>query len=188
MTTRLALALLLALSAAAHAADKVKVGFMSTLSGPAAAIGIDIRDGFNLALKMSGGKLGGLPAEVIVTDDQQNPEIGRQIVDKYVKRDHVDFVTGIVFSNVLLAVAPVVFDNKTFLISANAGPSLLAGAQCSPWFFSVAWQHEGAPEAGGKYIQDKGFQHVFLISPNYPAGKDMVTGFKRFYKGGIADE
>ena len=180
--------LALTLAASAQAADQVRVGFMSTLSGPAAAIGIDIRDGFNLALKMGGGKLGGLPAEVIVTDDQQNPEIGRQIVDKYIKRDHVDFVTGIVFSNVLLAVAPVVFDNKTFLISANAGPSLLAGEKCSPWFFSVSWQNDGVPEAAGKYTSDKGFKKVFLLSPNYPAGKDMIAGFKRFYTGGIADE
>jgi branched-chain amino acid transport system substrate-binding protein len=181
-------AVALALATSAQAADQVKVGFMSTLSGPGAAIGIDIRDGFNLSLKMSGGKLGGLPAEVIITDDQQNPDMGRQIVDKYLKRDHVDFVTGIVFSNVLLAVAPTVFDSKTFLLSANAGPSLLAGAKCSPWFFSVSWQNDGVPEAAGKYTSDKGFKNVFLLSPNYPAGKDMVAGFKRFYGGGIADE
>jgi branched-chain amino acid transport system substrate-binding protein len=188
MTIRALAVLLLMLTQAVQAADKVKVGFMTTLSGPAAAIGTDIRDGFNLALKMGGGKLGGLPAEILLADDQQNPDTGKQAADKFLKRDHVDFVTGIVFSNVLLAVAPAVFESKTFLISANAGPSLLAGAQCSPWFFSVAWQNEGVPEAGGKYIQDKGFKNVFLISPNYPAGKDMVTGFKRFYKGGIADE
>ena len=184
----LSMAVAFALAASAQAADQVKVGFVSTLSGPAAAIGIDNRDGFNLALKMSGGKLGGLPAEVMVTDDQQNPDTGRQIVDKYIKRDHVHFVTGIVFSNVLLAVAPVVFEAKTFLISANAGPSLLAGDKCSSWFFSVAWQNDSIPEAAGKYMADKGFKSVFLLSPNYPAGKDMVAGFKRFYKGSVADE
>jgi len=177
-----------ALAASARAADQIKVGFMSTLSGPAAAIGVDIRDGFNLALKMSAGKLGGLPAEVFVTDDQQNPDVGRQIVDKYIKRDHVHFVTGIVFSNVLLAAAPVIFESKTFLISASAGPSLLAGERCSPWFFSVSWQNDGVPEAAGKYMSDKGFKSVFLLSANYPAGKDMVAGFKRYYKGAIADE
>src|SRR5215470_19005774 len=138
--------LVLAFAWSAQAADQVKIGFLSTLSGPAAAIGTDIRDGFNLAMKMSGGKLGGLPAEVSITDDQQNPEVGRQIVDKYLKRDHVNFVTGIVFSNVLLAVAPAVFDSKTFLLSANAGPSALAGTQCSPWFFSFAWQNDGTME------------------------------------------
>jgi branched-chain amino acid transport system substrate-binding protein len=175
-------------AASAQAADKVKVGFVSTLSGPGAAIGIDIRDGFNLGMKMSGGKLGGLPAEISINDDQQNPDVGRQIVDKYLKRDHVDFVTGIVFSNVLLAVAPAVFENKTFLISANAGPSALAGAQCSPWFFSYSWQNDGTMEAAGKYTADKGFKNVFLLSPNYPAGKDMVAGFRRFYKGAVADE
>ena len=166
----LAAGLAFALAMSAQAADQVKVGFMSTLSGPAAAIGIDIRDGFNLALKMSGGKLGGLPAEVIITDDQQNPEIGRQIVDKYIKRDHVDFVTGIVFSNVLLAVAPVVFDSKTFLISANAGPSLLAGEKCSPWFFSVSWQNDGTPESAGKVHHRQGVQEAL------PAGAELSGG------------
>jgi branched-chain amino acid transport system substrate-binding protein len=184
----LAAALALALATSAQAADKVKIGFVSTLSGPGAAIGTDIRDGFNLGLKVSGGKLGGLPAEVLINDDQQNPDVGRQIVDKYLKRDHVDFVTGIVFSNVLLAVAPAVFESKTFMVSANAGPSSLAGAQCSPWFFVMSWHNEGAQEAAGKYTTEKGFKNVFLLAPNYPAGKDMVTGFKRFYKGGIADE
>ncbi len=188
MKTTILAALAMLFAASVQAADKVKVGFVSTLSGPGAAIGTDIRDGFNLGLKTSGGKLGGLPAEVIVNDDQQNPDVGRQIVDKYLKRDHVDFVTGIVFSNVLLAVAPAVFESKTFLISANAGPSLLAGAQCSPWFFSMAWQNDGTMEAAGKYTADKGFKNVFLLSPNYPAGKDMVAGFKRFYKGAVADE
>src|SRR5262249_18303028 len=103
LAVRSTIAAVLALLCAAgvHAADQVKVGFVSTLSGPGAAIGTDIRDGFNLATKTTGGKLGGLPAEISIGDDQQNPDVGRQIVDKYLKRDHVDFVTGIVFSNVL---------------------------------------------------------------------------------------
>jgi branched-chain amino acid transport system substrate-binding protein len=188
MTKGLCAAALLAFACNAHAADKIKVGFMTTLSGPAAAIGIDIRDGFNLALKLSGGKLGGLPADVTIVDDQQNPDTAKQAADKFLKRDHVDFVTGIVFSNVLLAVAPAVFDNQTFLIGANAGPSALAGQQCSPWFFSVSWQNEGITEAAGKYVSEKGFKNVFLLAPNYPAGKDMTTGFKRLYKGNVVDE
>jgi len=188
MTKRLCAAALLVLACNAYAADKVKVGFVSTLSGPAAGIGTDIRDGFNLALKMSGGKLGGLPADVSIVDDQQHPDTAKQVVDKFLKRDHVDFVTGIVFSNVLLAVAPAVFENKTFLIGANAGPSALAGQQCSPWFFSVSWQNEGITEAAGKYVSEKGFKNVFLLAPNYPAGKDMTTGFRRQYKGTVVDE
>ena len=164
MTMRLLAVVFLVLTSAAQAADKVKIGFMTTLSGPAAGIGTDIRDGFNLALKTSGGKLGGIPAEVLLADDQQNPDVGKQAADKFLKRDHVDFVTGIVFSNVLLAVAPAVFENKTFMISANAGPSVLAGAQCSPWFFSVSWQNEGITEAAGKYVSEKGFKNVFLLA------------------------
>ncbi len=169
---------------AAHAADTVKVGLLSTLSGPGAGLGVDIRDAFQLAVKMNGGKLGGLPAEVIVADDQANPDVGRQTADRLVKRDKVDFMTGIVFSNVMLAVGAPTFASKTFYISANAGPSQYAGEQCNPYFFSASWQNDNQDEAVGKTVADKGFKRVALIAPNYPAGKDALTGFKRFYKGG----
>ena len=169
-------------------ADKVKVGFLSTLSGPGAGLGVDIRDGFQLALKGLGGKLGGLPAEVLVVDDQQNPDVAKQATDRFLKRDHVDFMTGIVFSNVMLAVGPSVFEAKTFYVSANAGPSQYAGGQCNAYFFNVAWQNDNLHEAVGKHVTDKGFRNAVLVAPNYPAGQDALTGFKRFYKGKVADE
>ena len=183
--TALAAALLLppVLTASAHAADKIKVGFVSTLSGPGAGLGVDIRDGFNLAMKQLGGKLGNLPAEVIIADDQQNPDVAKQTADKFLKKDKVDFMTGIVFSNIMLAVGPTVFENKTFYISANAGPSQYAGEQCNPFFFNVAWQNDNLHEAVGKVVQDKGFKNVLIVTPNYPGGKDAVSGFKRFYQG-----
>ena len=174
--------------ATAHAADRVKVGFLSTLSGPGAGLGVDIRDGFNLALKSTGGKLGGLPAELVVVDDQQNPDVAKQATDRLIKRDKVDFMTGIVFSNIMLAVGPTVFDANTFYVSANAGPSQYAGAQCNPYFFNVAWQNDNLHEAVGKHVADKGFRNVALVAPNYPAGKDAISGFRRFYKGQVADE
>lgn len=168
----------------AHAADTVKIGLLSTLSGPGAGLGIDIRDGFQLAVKLNGGKLGGLPAEVVVADDQASPDVGRQIADRLLKRDKVDFMTGIVFSNVMLAVGAPTFAAKTFYISANAGPSQLAGEQCNPYFFSVSYQNDNMHEAVGKTVADKGYKRVALIAPNYPAGKDALAGFKRYYKGG----
>lgn len=171
-------------AATAHAADTVKVGLMSTLSGPGAGLGVDIRDAFQLAVKLNGGKLGGLPAEVIVADDQANPDVGRQTADRLVKRDKVDFMTGIVFSNVMLAAGAPTFASKTFYISANAGPSQYAGEQCNPYFFSASYQNDNQHEAVGKTVADKGFKRVALIAPNYPAGKDALTGFKRYYKGG----
>ncbi len=181
-------ALLCACALTATAADKVKVGFVSTLSGPGAALGVDIRDGFNLALKQAGGKLGGLPVELIVADDQSNPEVARQAVERLIKRDKVDFMSGIVFSNVMLAVGQPIFASKTFYISANAGPSQYAGEQCNPYFFNVAWQNDNLHEAVGKTVTDKGYKRVVLIAPNYPAGKDALTGFKRYYKGEVAQE
>jgi len=183
-----ALAALLLSVGPLHAAEKIKVGFLSTMSGPSAALGIDIRDGFALAMQQNGGKLGGLSAELVVGDDQQNADTGKQLIERLLKKDRVDFVTGIVFTNVMLAVAPAVFDAQTFLISANATPSQLSGEGCSPWFFSTSWQNDGTHEAAGKYISDKGYGSVVLIAPNYPAGKDALTGFKRFYKGAVIDE
>ncbi|QDF97377.1 ABC transporter substrate-binding protein [Azoarcus sp. DD4] len=176
------------LASGAYAADSIKVGMMTTLSGPGAGLGIDIRDGFNLAVKHLGGKLGGVPAEVIVADDAQNPETAKQITERFIKRDKVDVATGVVFSNIMLAVGPAFFGSETFYISANAGPSQYAGAECNPYFFNVAWQNDNLHEAMGKHVQDKAYRKVVLLAPNYPAGKDALAGFKRFYKGEVAEE
>jgi branched-chain amino acid transport system substrate-binding protein len=166
----------------------VKVGLLSTLSGPGAGLGVDIRDGFQLAVKLSGGKFSGKAVDVIVADDQASPDVGRQTADRLVKRDKVDFMTGIVFSNVMLAVGTPTFQSKTFYISANAGPSQYAGEQCNPYFFSASYQNDNMHEAVGKVVTDKGFKKVALIAPNYPAGKDAIAGFKRFFKGEVASE
>jgi branched-chain amino acid transport system substrate-binding protein len=175
-------------AAMAQSTEPVRVGLLSTLSGPGAGLGVDIRDGFQLAVKLNDGKLGGRAAEVIVADDQANPDVGRQTADRLVKRDKVDFMTGVVFSNVMLAVGAPTFQSKTFYISANAGPSQYAGEQCNPYFFSASYQNDNMHEAVGKTVTDKGFKRVALIAPNYPAGKDALTGFKRFYKGEVASE
>ena len=173
---------------AVQAAGKVKIGFISTLSGPNAAIGGDIRDGFNLAVKLNGGKLGGLAADVIVADDQLNPDTGKQHADRLVKRDRVDFVTGTVFSNVVLAIAPQITDSKTFFIGPNAGPAQYTGAQCNPFFFVSSWPSEAYSEAAGQYVTERGFKSVIFLAPNYQGGKDASNGFKRYYKGKLADE
>ncbi|MBA3034537.1 MAG: ABC transporter substrate-binding protein [Gammaproteobacteria bacterium] len=182
------LATALCAAQAAQAADTVKVGFLSTLSGPAAGLGVDIRDGFQLAMQHLNGKLGGLPAEIIVADDQQNPNTAKQTTERFLKKDKVDFMTGIIFSNILLTVAKPVFDSQTFYISANAGPSALAGKECNPYFFNVAWQNDNVAEAMGKWASDEGYKTVVAIAPNYPAGKDSINGFKRFFKGKVDEE
>ena len=189
MKSRLfAIAAALSLAASAHAADKVKIGFISTLSGPSAALGVDIRDAFQLAIKMNGGKLGGLPAEVLIGDDQFKPDVGRQLAEKHVKLDKVNFLTGFVFSNIMLAAVPVAFENKTVYVSPNAAPSPLAGKQCNPYFFVASWPNDAYHEAAGQHATNKGFKSVYLIAPNYQAGKDSLAGFKRYYKGSIASE
>jgi branched-chain amino acid transport system substrate-binding protein len=172
----------------ALAADTVKVGFLSTLSGPAAGLGVDIRDGFQLAMKHLGGKLGGVSTEVIIADDQQNPNTAKQTTERFLKKDKVDFMTGIVFSNILLTVTKSVFDSQTFYISSNAGPSQLAGAECNPYFFNVSWQNDNVAEAMGKWATDQGYKNVVGVAPNYPAGKDALNGFKRFFTGSMTDE
>lgn len=174
--------------APAHAADSLKVGFLSTLSGPGGALGIDIRDGFQLALKHAGGKLGDLDTEVIIVDDQQKADVGRQATDRLIKRDHVDVMTGMVFSNVLLPLMPSILSSDTIYLSTNTGPADYAGADCNPNFFVVSWQNEDIPAAMGKYVTEQKHDSVFLIAPNYPGGRESIGGFKRLYDGKIADE
>ena len=179
---------LVALGAAALAADKVKVGFVSTLSGPSSALGVDIRDGFLLAVKLNGGKLGGLPAEVLISDDQFKPDVARQLFERNIKRDKVDFMTGVVFSNIMLAALPEALDNKVIYISPNAAPSSMAGKDCNPLFFAVSWPNDAYHEAAGEFANQRGVKSVYLLAPNYQAGKDSLAGFKRIFKGQVVGE
>ena len=169
-------------------AQDVKIGFVTTLSGPAAAIGNDMRDAFDLALDHLGRKMSGRGVNVIYEDDQQKPEVGKQKTDKLIQSDKADFLTGYIWSNVLLASLKSAVDAETFIISANAGPSQIAGEQCSPWFFSVSWQGDQVPQAIGDYLNRKGVKSAFLIAPNYAAGKDVIAGLKANYKGNISGE
>ena len=170
------------------AQQPVKIGFISTFSGPTAVIGNDMRNSFELALDHLGRKMGGKPVEVIYEDDQQKPEVGVQKSQKLVESDKVDFVIGYIWSNVLLASLKPVVDSQTFLISANAGPSQIAGEQCSPYFFSTSWQNDQTPQAMGTYMTQKGVKTAFLIGPNYAAGKDMLTGVRTTFKGQVIGE
>ena len=174
--------------APAWAQQSVKIGFVSTFSGPTAVIGNDMRNSFELALDHLGRKMGGKPVEVIYEDDQQKPEVGVQKSQKLVESDKVDFVIGYIWSNVLLASLKPVVDSQTFLISANAGPSQIAGEQCSPYFFSTSWQNDQTPQAMGTYMTQKGVKTAFLIGPNYAAGKDMLTGVRTTFKGQVIGE
>ncbi len=176
----------LALPAIAQS-QPLRIGMITTLSGPGAALGTDIRDGFNLVLKNAGGRLGGLPVEVVVADDGLRPENGRAIAERMVRRDRIQVFTGIVFSNVMLAVAPVVLPSAVY-VSANAGPSQLAGEGCNPNYFNVAWQNDNLHEAVGQYMSQQGIRRAFILAPNYPAGRDALTGFNRFFKGEVVSE
>jgi branched-chain amino acid transport system substrate-binding protein len=176
------------LAFSAQAANELKIGFLSTLSGPAGGIGIEIRDGFNLAVKMAGGKVGGLPTEVVFADDTLNPEVGKQLTERLLKRDRVNLMTGIVFSNVMLAVWPTIQEAKTFYIAPNSTPTRISGAGCNPYFVSTSWPNEGYHEAAGQFAKSKGYKNAYLIAPNYPAGQDATSGFKRGFGGTIAAE
>jgi branched-chain amino acid transport system substrate-binding protein len=166
----------------------IKIGFVSTFSGPTAVIGADMRNSFELALDHLGRKIGGLPVEVIYEDDQQKPEVGKQKSEKLIESDHVDFIVGYIWSNVLLASLKPVTDSKTILIGANAGPSQLAGELCSPYFFSTSWQNDQTPAAVGRYMNQKAVKNAYLVGPNYAAGKDMLAGVKATFTGKIVGE
>src|SRR5476651_193588 len=181
-------ALMLAAGPAMAQQKTIKIGFVSTFSGPTAVIGNDMRDSLELALDHLGRKMGGLPVEVIYEDDQQKPDVGKQKTEKLIQSDKVDFIAGYIWSNVLLASLKTAVDAQTLLISANAGPSQLAGELCSPYVFSTSWQNDQTPQAMGLYMNQKGVKSVFLIGPNYAAGKDMLAGVKNTFKGEIKGE
>jgi len=178
----------LALANSAWAGDTIKIGFVSTFSGPTAVIGNDMRNSFELALDHLGRKMGGKPVEVIYEDDGQKPDVGKQKTEKLVQSDKVDFIAGYIWSNVLLASLKTAVDSQTVMVSANAGPSQLAGELCSPYVFSTSWQNDQTPQAMGLYMNQKGVKSVFLIGPNYAAGKDMLAGVKSTFKGEIKGE
>ena len=169
-------------------ADSFKVGYMTTLSGSAGIIGKQMQNGVNLALEHTGGKLGGHDAEVIFVDDQRKPDVAKQLANRLIKRDKVNVVAGIIWSNLLMAIHKQVTRSDTLLISSNAGPSPLAGDKCHKNFVSMSWQNDQTSEGMGKYMQDAGINSVYMLAPNYQAGKDMLTGFKRHFKGEIIGE
>ena len=183
----IAAALLLA-AGPASAQQKVKIGFITTLSGPQGVIGEYMKNSVELALDHLGRKMAGLDVEVFYGDDQVKPDVGKQVAEEMLKKQQVDFVAGIIWSNVMLAVAPTVTEAGKIMVGTNAGPHELAGKQCSERFFTTSWQNDDTPEAMGKVMQDQGITDVYLMAPNYAAGKDMINGFKRSYKGRIVDE
>ncbi|WP_139373987.1 ABC transporter substrate-binding protein [Enhydrobacter aerosaccus] len=173
----------------AFAQQAVKIGFVSTFSGPQAAIGEDMRRSVDLAVEHLGGKMGGKPIQIIYEDDQFKPDVGKQRSEKLVEQDKANFIAGYIWSNVLLASLKTVADEgDTIMISANAGPSQIAGELCNKNFFSTSWQNDQTPMAMGEYLNQKGVKNLYLVGPNYAAGKDMLAGLKRTYKGKIVGE
>jgi branched-chain amino acid transport system substrate-binding protein len=172
---------LVAAAAPSIAQTPLKIGFMAELSGPQGALGQDQYDALMMVVERNGGKLGGVPVTVLKEDSQLKPEVAVQLADKLIERDKVPIITGITFSNIMMAVNKKVTGAEVFLIGSNAGPSPVAGAQCSPYYFSVSWQNDQQSEVVGKYATDKKYQKVVTIAPNYQAGKDFVAGFKRYY-------
>ncbi len=183
-----AAAIAVAFAPSLAAADKIKIGFISSLSNPSLAAGPELLDGFRLGLDDSGGKLGGQDIDLIVNDDQGKPDVGVQVARKLLDEDKVQIITGIVPSNIMLAVAHAVLPRKIFVVSVQAGPSQFAGAECNPYFFAASDETDTASEGIGLVLNKKGTKSVSLIVANYAAGRDIVTGLKRTYKGTIASE
>lgn len=186
--TASAVAALSLMGTVAVAQTPIKIGYLGTFSGPLAPISNDMYDAFMLVVNRNGGKLGGVPVDIIKEDDQFKPDVGLQAVQKLIEKERVPMITGLVGSNVIMAVAKSITDKEVFLIGANAGPSPLAGAQCSPYQFITSWQNDSYAEAAGRFAQDKGYKKMVVITSNYQAGKDAARGFKKFYKGTIVNE
>src|SRR5436305_8167585 len=188
MKTLMLVAALGLVATQAAAQDKLKIGILTTLSGPPAALGTQQRNGFQLAVKTLGGKLGGREVELLVQDDELKPDVAVGKAKAFIERDKVDFVVGPVFSNILIAMMKPVTEGGAILISPNAGTSNFAGKECNPNFFVTSYQNDQNHEVLGKYAQDKGIKKAFIMAPNYQAGKDALAGFKRYFKGEIVDE
>src|SRR5258706_1181094 len=176
------------LSTPLYAADKLTLGFRTTLWGPGAVVGKNLRNGMRLALDHLNNRVGGLPTTVLVEDDRQKPEVAIELANKFIRQDRADALIGFMFSNILLAAYQPIVQSETVLISSNAGPSQIAGKDCSKYFFSTTWQGDSWAEAMGAYLTKKGVDNIYLLAPNYAAGKDVLQGFKRFYNGTIAGE
>lgn len=183
MKKLLSLTTALALMAGAAAGD-TKIGMITTLSGGGAGLGIDVRDGFMLAIEQSGRS----DIEVVIEDDQRKPDIAVQLSDKMIQSEKVDIMTGIIWSNLAMAVVPSAVNQDVFYLSPNAGPSALAGKGCHQNYFNVAWQNDNLHEAAGAFANGAGYKNSFILAPNYPAGKDALTGYKRFFDGDLAGE
>ena len=183
VAARLAFVLAIILGGAAQA-QTVKIGFINTLSGANATIGQEALDGFNLAIKQGGGKLGPATIQLVVGDDQQQPDVGRQLVDKMSDLDRVDLFVGVGFSNVMQAVARPIEERRAIMLSPNAALADQAGRRCSPGFFAMRDQNDEVHEAAGAYAATQNFKRIYLMAPNYAAGKEALAGFKREYKGG----
>lgn len=183
-TLSLISASIMALAGPGLAGEAVKVGMITTLSGGGAGLGIDVRDGFMLALEQAGDS----GIEVVIEDDQRKPELAVQLADRMIQSDKVDVLTGIIWSNLAMAVVPAATAQGKFYLSPNAGPSALAGKGCNENYFNVAWQNDNLHEAAGAYANSAGLKNSFILAPNYPAGKDALAGYKRFFEGDLAGE
>ena len=186
--TAIAAASVLLVTSVAAQAGTLKIGFLTTLSGTMAVIGQHARDGFLLAVKQRGGRLGELETKIIVEDDGLKPELALTRTHQFLERDKVDFVVGVIASNILQAVFQPVTKSETFLIGVNAGTSIFAGEECSPFFFSTSWENNQVPEAMGKYAQGKGYQRIVTLVPNFQGGRDATAGFRHHFKGKVLDE
>lgn len=172
----------------AATAEALKIGMVTTLSGPAGYLGADVRDGFMLALEEEGGTLGGVPVEVIVEDDGLKPENARAITERFLERDEVELMTGVIFSNIASVVAPLTLREDRFYVSPNAGPSQFAGRKCHENYFVASWQNDTLHESAGINATKLGYNNAYILAPNYQAGKDALAGFKRYFKGEIVGE
>jgi len=173
-----------ALAGAPALAEQTTVGMITTLSGGGAGLGVDVRDGFLLALEMAGEH----DIHLVIEDDGQRPELAVQIAERMIQSERAQILTGIIWSNLAMAVVPSTVAQDIFYISPNAGPSPLAGANCHPNYFNAAWQNDMLHEGAGSYANELGYTNTFIMAPNYPAGTDALTGFKRYYQGTLAGE
>ena len=183
-----------ALAAASSAdAQELRIGFMATQTGGAAAIGQHAVNGWKIGLEhegwtKDGDKLGGVPTRMFYADDQLKPDVALKEIERLVTQERIHIGAGFMWTNIMLAVRTPLIDNKRIILSTVAGPSTMAGKECTPYFVSTSWTGEQTAQAGGDLLNADGVKSLYIMVPNYQGGKDIVAGVTSTYKGKVVGQ
>jgi branched-chain amino acid transport system substrate-binding protein len=161
--------------------NPLKIGNLTTLSGPSAALPIDVYRGFVTYVKSRGGRLGGRKIEFVSADDQQNPAVAIQQAQRLVNEEHVDLIEGIFFTNVLLGVRDTLDSLKIPTVVANAAANAITRDRRSPYIFRTSYTNYMLGAALAAWAAAHLPKPIVTTAANYGAGQESSSSFRAFY-------